>query len=60
MAKLEKRRLVTDASNRPNDTEDSRRRYYTLTPLGRRVLEAETARLSGLMKHVKKLGVVGH
>jgi DNA-binding PadR family transcriptional regulator len=59
MARLEKRQLVTDASTRSHDAEDSRRRYYTLTPLGRRVLEAETARLSGLMLHAKKLGIVG-
>ena len=59
MARLEKRQLVTDASTRPHDAEDSRRRYYTLTPLGRSVLAAETARLSGLMRHAKKLGIVG-
>ncbi len=59
MAKLEKRGLVTDAAHRPDDTEDSRRRYYTLTPLGRRVLVAEAARLSGLMRHAKRLGIVG-
>ena len=59
IARLEERQLVTDAPTRPHDSEDSRRRYYTLTPLGRRVLEAETARLSGLMRHAKTLGIVG-
>ncbi len=59
MARLEKRRLVADALSRPDDSEDTRRRYYTLTPLGRRVLEVEAARLSGLMEHAKKLGIVG-
>jgi len=59
LAKLEKRGLVTDAPEKPLDAEDSRRRYYTLTPLGRGVLQAETARLSGLMRHARKLGIVG-
>jgi DNA-binding PadR family transcriptional regulator len=37
--------------------EDSRRRYYRLTPIGRTVLEAETARLVGLVKQARRKGV---
>ena len=39
--------------------EDERRRYYRLTPLGRRVLVAETARLETLVRDAHRLGVRG-
>jgi DNA-binding PadR family transcriptional regulator len=58
MARLEKQGLVTNAP-RPSDDTDPRRRYYTLTSLGRRVLAAETARLSELMRHARGIGVGG-
>ena len=39
-------RLIEETGERPDpDLDDERRRYYRLTPLGRRVLEAEVARL---------------
>src|SRR5689334_6690527 len=38
----------TDGRPDPND-DDERRRYYRATPLGRRVLEAETARMASLV-----------
>ena len=34
-----------------------RRRFYALTPLGRRVLAAESARLEGLIREVRRRGV---
>src|SRR5262245_16422234 len=37
--------------------EDSRRRYYRLTPFGRAVLEAETARLDSLVKQARHKGI---
>src|SRR4051794_14247185 len=37
-------------TKRTAELDDSRRRYYRLTPLGRRVLEAECARLEDLLK----------
>ena len=40
----------------PSST-DERRRYYHLTPLGRAVLEAETARLDALVKQARRKGV---
>ncbi len=35
----------------PTSTRDDRRRYYRLTPVGRAVLRAETARLEALVRH---------
>lgn len=40
--------LVRETDARPDD-HDARRRYYTLTPLGREVLRAETERLGDLV-----------
>jgi DNA-binding MarR family transcriptional regulator len=42
--------LVEDSPDRPARTlDDERRRYYRLTPLGRRVAAAETERLAVLV-----------
>jgi DNA-binding PadR family transcriptional regulator len=60
-------RLVTEGwidetTDRPRaDADDARRRYYRLTPLGRRILTAEARRLAGLVadarrKHLLKKG----
>lgn len=50
MGKLEERGLLEEASTRPSPgDDDTRRRYYRLTPLGRRVVEAEAERLAGLV-----------
>ncbi len=46
--------LVADSGR-----EDDRRRFYRLTPLGRRVLVAETARLELLVRDAHRLGVRG-
>jgi DNA-binding PadR family transcriptional regulator len=40
-------------------TTDDRRRYYRLTPLGRAVLRAETARLEALVRHAHDRRVYG-
>lgn len=58
MVKLEERGLIRGAQA-PASNDDSRRRYYRLTPLGRRVLEAETQRISALIGHARALGVRG-
>ena len=58
LAGLEDSGVVTEPKRRPaaaND--DSRRRYYRLTPFGRSVLEAETARLEALVKQARRKGV---
>ena len=56
MVKLEDKGLIADAPLRDAD-DDPRRRYYTLTRLGRRVLQAETQRLSLLVNYAKRAGV---
>jgi DNA-binding PadR family transcriptional regulator len=52
LARLVDLRLVLDAGRA-----DARRRYYQLTPLGRAVLRAETARLEALVSHAHASGV---
>src|ERR1017187_3632843 len=43
--------LIAESDDRPApDLDDARRRYYRLTKLGRRVLEAECARLEELVR----------
>lgn len=41
------------------DVEDERRRYYATTPLGRRVLAAEAARLREVLRTVDGLALEG-
>jgi DNA-binding PadR family transcriptional regulator len=42
--------LIEEADERPDpEMDDERRRYYRATLLGRAVLEAETARMAGLV-----------
>lgn len=43
--------LLQESARRPAaDLDDERRRYYRLTPLGRRVVAAEAARLARLVR----------
>jgi DNA-binding PadR family transcriptional regulator len=43
--------LIEESDTRPDpELDDERRRYYRLTPYGRRVLSAETARLERLVQ----------
>lgn len=49
--------LIEESPQRPApELDDARRRYYRLTPLGRRVLDAECARLQELVDviHAKR------
>jgi DNA-binding PadR family transcriptional regulator len=48
--------LLLESKHRPAG-DDERRKYYRLTPLGRRVLEAETARLEALVRQARRQGV---
>lgn len=49
--------LVAESPRRPSAGDDPRRKYYRLTPLGRRVLEAEAERLERLVRDAKRKGV---
>jgi DNA-binding PadR family transcriptional regulator len=48
--RLETDGLLDEAEQRRTQTDDERRRYYRLTPLGRRVLAAELERLRDLVR----------
>lgn len=49
--RLTDERLVVESGRRPSpELDDDRRRYYRLTPLGRRVVAAEAARLRHLVR----------
>lgn len=52
--------LVEESDERPaREFDDARRRYYRLTPLGRRVLDAECERLQELVRTIRvKRGMV--
>jgi|SRR5579871_2257026 len=45
------------ANERPEADDDERRRYYRLTPYGRRVARAEAERLSQLLDHARAYGL---
>ena len=52
--------VIDEAERRPvPGKEDERRRYYKITPFGRQVLVAETARLRELVTQVEALSPVG-
>jgi DNA-binding PadR family transcriptional regulator len=49
--RLAEEQLLEEAARRPaSDVGDERRRYYRLTPFGRRVVAAEAARLRALVR----------
>jgi len=52
LQRLMHRHWVQELGRRPAD-DDPRRRYYGLTPLGRGVLAAETARLEGVVREAR-------
>lgn len=41
--------LIEESDERPTEDDDARRRYYAVTPLGRRVAEAEARRMDHLV-----------
>jgi DNA-binding PadR family transcriptional regulator len=46
--------LITESGRRPAaDEDDARRIYYRLTPLGKRVLAAESERLEDLVRVIR-------
>jgi DNA-binding PadR family transcriptional regulator len=52
LEKLIERGLAKEAPRR-SANDDSRRRYYRLTPFGRRVLTVEVARLEGVLREAR-------
>jgi DNA-binding PadR family transcriptional regulator len=54
LRELEKRDLLVESDDRPSaDEDDERRRYFALTPHGRRVLDAEVRRLEAIVHHAR-------
>jgi DNA-binding PadR family transcriptional regulator len=52
--------LIDEAAAPPSaagTVRDPRRKYYRITPLGRRVVEAETARLDALVRDARRKGI---
>jgi len=51
--------LITELAERPDpEHDDERRRYYALTPLGRRVAVAEARRLERLLADARASGLL--
>ena len=54
LRELEKADFIVESDNRPAaGQDDERRRYFALTPLGKRVLEAEVRRLEAIIDHAR-------
>ena len=52
LRELEEQDLIAEPEKRPSD-DDERRRYFALTPLGKRVLSAEVRRLEAIVGHAR-------
>jgi DNA-binding PadR family transcriptional regulator len=52
LRELEELGWIDESDRRPAD-DDERRRYFTLTPLGKKVLNAEVARLEAIVDHAR-------
>src|SRR5436190_4071489 len=51
--------LIEELDERPDPEEDDvRRRYYRITPRGRRLARAELGRLAALVRHARAAGLV--
>jgi DNA-binding PadR family transcriptional regulator len=54
LRELEKADFIVESKARPAAAEDDeRRRYYVLTPHGKRVLDAEVRRLEAIVSHAR-------
>jgi len=54
LRELEKIDLIAESDKRPAANEDDeRRRYFALTPRGKRVLDAEVRRLEAIIHHAR-------
>lgn len=50
---------IEESDERPDsDSDDARRRYYALSPLGRAILSAEAARLAHMLDTARALKIV--
>jgi DNA-binding PadR family transcriptional regulator len=52
-------KLLTESARRPvADVDDERRRYYALSPLGKRVLAAEALRLRAIVRAAEAIRII--
>ncbi len=52
-------KLLTESPRRPaSDLDDERRRYYALSPLGKRVVAAEALRLRALVREAEATRII--
>lgn len=58
LQRLLEERLLEESDVRPETDDDSRRRYYRLTDLGRDVLAAETRRMESLIGDARRKQVL--
>jgi DNA-binding PadR family transcriptional regulator len=58
MVRLEQQGLLAEASRPAGAPDDTRRRYYKLTPSGRSVARAEATRLEHLVEQAKRRRVL--
>ena len=52
LRELEELDLIAESGKRPSD-DDERRRYFMLTPLGKRVLDGEVRRLEAIVEQAR-------
>jgi DNA-binding PadR family transcriptional regulator len=54
LRELERSDLIVEPATRPApDDDDERRRYFALTPRGKRALDAEVRRLEAIVEHAR-------
>lgn len=58
LARLTATGLIADDERGGGEGQEAKRRYYRLTPLGRRVAAAETARLEAMVRLAKRRRLV--
>jgi DNA-binding PadR family transcriptional regulator len=54
LARLTASGLIADDARDAGEGQEAKRRYYRLTPLGRRVAEAETVRLQAVVRLARR------
>lgn len=59
LQRLADQKLIEESDERPDAGDDSRRKYYNVTPLGRAVLQAEARRLEDVVGEARRKRVLG-
>jgi DNA-binding PadR family transcriptional regulator len=59
LQRLADQKFIEESDQRPDAADDSRRKYYSVTPLGRAVLQAEARRLEDVVSEARRKRVLG-